>query len=315
MFLLFVTLVVRGQELEFSVLGPCYLYDRYCLETIWKPIPLGTGVSFGKDLMENNWRKTPELHYKNCFTGPTQCKESGISLVCKTADQTEYETTFTSESLEGGDYATFYTYIDGLPEGASDICVTLEATIGDNQPRDPDSGSMFVAKYISQIRNIQPSTGCRSSPASVHQPLSSIATSSTSDPTTTNTTTTPTSTPTSTALEDDSDSIDARTFIMLSVAGTVVLLILFILCLSLVFDLCCKKHSSALVSPPITLSPTMSTNDDVDRAAGTDACPNAPRVETSMYRKLRKKLRRKHRTNLKKHRGLVKREAKKEGLE
>eukprot|EP00397_Hematodinium_sp_SG-2012_P066092 GEMP01097948.1.p1 GENE.GEMP01097948.1~~GEMP01097948.1.p1 ORF type:complete len:188 (+),score=21.71 GEMP01097948.1:72-635(+) len=160
---LFVTLAsVRAETL-----GPCYLYDRYCLETIWKPTADGgSDNAFGIDFTTNNWQESPEKHYKGCFY-VDKCKASGIALVCKTSAQQKYEKTYVSASLPTDDsptdYNTFYAYLTPLDSKKNDICVTLEADVGEEQALDKHTkrGSDFKAKFITGVKNITASTGCQ----------------------------------------------------------------------------------------------------------------------------------------------------------
>lgn len=70
---------------ERKTIGPCILYDRFCLETIWQRANAsadGSTAVFGKDFLGHDWRKSPENHPRKCFN-PANCKDSGFALVCR----------------------------------------------------------------------------------------------------------------------------------------------------------------------------------------------------------------------------------------
>lgn len=184
-----VGLFARASETR-AELGPCYLYDRYCLEDIWKP---EGGKQFGIDFTNTNWQTNPGNHYRGCFDVP-KCKASGIALLCWSPQTTKYEKTYVSESLpnesNNKDYNTFYAYLDKLSGDAKEICVKLEADVGETQPVDPEAGSEFQAKFITNVMNIRKDTGCTGKPQSVEKSLSSTV-QPTARPTTATETTTP----------------------------------------------------------------------------------------------------------------------------
>lgn len=152
-----------------KTLGPCFLYDRYCLETIWQPEISQDDRAFGINLLNQNWRTQPELHNKKCMDVP-RCKVSGYALVCRengTRDNVteQYKKKYVIMNTTK-DNSVVRKFLAPLEESDADICVTLEAKVGALQgnkegerivePEGVDDGAVL----ISDVGNIKNASNC-----------------------------------------------------------------------------------------------------------------------------------------------------------
>jgi len=148
-----------------KTIGPCFLYDRYCFESIWQGE--NSTTEFGTDFLNNNWRVTPELHSKKCF-GVPQCNVSGYAFACRSFARRNNKTEFYKKAYVLVDNRTVADdYLATFDDpNAANFCVTVDADVKSLQgkfeegkrvePEDVDDGAVL----ISNISNMKKAENC-----------------------------------------------------------------------------------------------------------------------------------------------------------